>query len=458
MAHALIVDDDPPTRAALAEVAEMRGFSVATAGSLEEARSRLAEKAAAVVLIDLMLPDGKGLDLLEDFEGQPRPEIILITGHVTVDSAIDALRGGVLDYLPKPVDMPRLKTVLENVARTLALKEEITDLRGELRTLGRFGKLIGSSTAMQRVYDMMAKVAPTEATVLITGESGTGKEMVAQSIHELGLRRKHPFLPINCSAVPANLIESELFGHERGSFTGATQLHRGYFERASGGTLFLDEITEMSLDLQVKLLRVLETGLVSRIGGEDPIAVDVRVLAATNRSPESAVKDGRLRQDLYYRLNVFPLPLPPLRDREGDIELLAEYFLDRLNQEQGTSKRFGAEARRRMNRHPWPGNVREIRNVVQRAFIMADELIELDGLAEGASVSPSGEGAGTVEGIRVGSSLEEIERQLILATLDHCKGDKKMAAQMLGISLKTLYNRLNLYGSRGAVPASTTTG
>ena len=455
MPRALIVDDDSSTRAALAEVAELRGFTVSTAGSLAEARERLAEQAPDVVMIDLMLPDGSGPDLLKDFEGDSRPEIILITGHATIDSAIEALRTGVLDYLPKPVDMPRLKTVLANVARTLALKEEITNLRGELRKLGRFGKMIGSSPSMQRVYDMIARVAPTDVTVLVTGESGTGKELVANSIHELGTRRKQLFLPVNCSAVAANLIESELFGHERGSFTGATQLHRGFFERASGGTLFLDEITEMSLDLQVKLLRVLETGLLSRIGGEDPIPVDVRVVAATNRSPETAVKEGKLRQDLYYRLNVFPIALPPLREREGDVDLLADHFLERLNEEQGTSKHFGAEGRRRLDRYPWPGNVRELKNVIQRAFIMADHSIEFDGLGGGSLAPRSPEGAAVVGGIEVGSSLEDVERQLILATLEHCKGDKKLAAQMLGISLKTLYNRLNLYGSR---PVSTTGG
>ena len=228
------------------------------------------------------------------------------------------------DYLTRSIDLPRLKTVLANVARTLEYTSEIGVLRHELRKLGRFGPMIGASGAIQEVYDLIARVAPTEATVLVTGESGTGKELVAQTIQGLSRRRRGSFLAINCGAVSPNLIESELFGHERGSFTGAAQRHRGHFERASGGTLFLDEVTEMPMELQVKLLRVLESGQVLRIGGDQPVATDVRVVAATNRSPSQAVAEGRLREDLYYRLNVFPITLPPLRERPGDVTLLAE--------------------------------------------------------------------------------------------------------------------------------------
>ena len=311
--------------------------------------------------------------------------------------------------------------------------------------LGRFGRLYGSSTVMQDVYRMIEKVAPTEATVFITGESGCGKELVARTIHERSPRARGAFVAINCGAIPQNLIEAELFGHERGAFTGANRQHRGCFERAEGGTLFLDEITEMPLDMQVRLLRVLETGRFVRVGGDGEIRTNVRVLAATNRDALDAVRDGRLREDLMYRLAVFPIVLPPLRERDGDTELLAEHFLQNLNVEGGMSKRFSRAALTTIRAYHWPGNVRELKNAVHRAFIMAEEFVELDlsGLA-----CPAVEG----ECLRmpVGTSLAEMERQAIFATLDHCRGNKRRAAEMLGVSLKTLYNRLTAYQADGA--------
>jgi len=448
MPVALVVDDEPNSLSALAELVENEGFATVTAGTLAQARGRIGQTPPDVILVDLMLPDGSGLDLLQELDPAHRTEVILITGNATVDSAVAALRTGVLDYLTKPVDVRRLKTVLGNVSRTLALKEEIGNLRDELRQLGRFGKLIGNSAAMQKVYDLVVKVSPTEATVLLVGLSGTGKEVVAATIHELSRRRKQPFHPLNCGAVPPNLMESELFGHERGSFTGAAQMHRGCFERASGGTLFLDEITEMPVDLQVKLLRVLETGTIQRVGGDSLIDVDVRVIAASNRSPENAVKEGKFREDLLYRLNVFPITLPPLRERDGDIELLAEHFLAQFNREGGTSKQFSAAARRRMATHPWPGNVRELKNLIQRAYILAEDTIEMDQLPTTvAPVAPSGGDSNTPDGIKVGMSLSDIERFFILATLEQYGGDKRKAAEVLGISLKTMYNRLNNYAA-----------
>jgi DNA-binding NtrC family response regulator len=449
MPIALIVDDEAKALSAMTELVEKEGFSAMSAGSLAEARERLVQARPDVVLVDLMLPDGSGLELLQDIEPAKRPEVILITGYASVDSAVAALRTGVLDYLTKPVDIRRLKSALANVLRTLALKEEIGSLRDELRELGRFGRLIGTSPVMQKVYDLVVKVAPTDATVLLVGESGTGKEEVAATIHELGRRRSQSFLPVNCGAVPANLIESELFGHERGSFTGATQLHRGYFERVSRGTLFLDEITEMPLELQVKLLRVLETGTLIRVGGDEPIAVDVRVIAASNRSPEAAVKDGKFREDLLYRLNVFPIVLPPMRDRNGDIDLLSDHFLGQINREEGTSKKFGVAARRRMAAYSWPGNVRELKNMIRRAFILSDDVIEMDALPTSPSPPVSAVGAPSPENgsMQVGMSLADIERHFILATLEHFGGDKRKAAEVLGISLKTIYNRLNNYSA-----------
>ena len=448
MPQALIVDDEPTSVSAMAELVEKEGFTTTTAGTLADAKARLAQERPDVILVDLMLPDGNGLTLLDEMDPSRRAEVILISGHATVDSAISALRVGVLDYLTKPVDVRRLKAVLANVLRTLAFKEEVGSLREELRQLGHFGRLIGNSTPMQRVYDLVTRVAPTDATVLLVGESGTGKEEVAATIHELGRRKKQPFLPLNCGAVPPNLIESELFGHEKGSFTGATQMHRGYFERASKGTLFLDEVTEMPIELQVKLLRVLETGTLVRVGGDEPISVDVRVIAASNRSPEQAAKDGKFREDLLYRLNVFPILLPPLRDRNGDIELLAEHFLAQLNREESANKKFSAVARRRLNTYTWPGNVRELMNIVRRAFILAEESIELDGLPVAATTGVGASAGGsTPDAIRVGMSLAELERHFILATLEQYGGDKRKAAEVLGISLKTMYNRLNNYAA-----------
>ncbi len=442
MPHALIVDDDLSFLLGLAEVVGREGFSTATASSVAQARAEVAKQAPDVLLTDLQLPDGSGLDLLQENTGVGSPEVILITGHASVETAVDALKRGAADYLTKPVDFARVKMVLTNLNRTRELKEEIGSLSTELRKLGRFGPLIGAAGTMQKVYDLIARVAKTEATIVITGETGTGKELVAQTVHEQSRRHKEPFLPINCGAVSPNLIESELFGHERGSFTGADRVHRGYFERANRGTLFLDEVTEMPIELQVKLLRVLETGTVTRIGGSEQIKVDVRVIAATNRKPEEAVAQGKLREDLLYRLNVFPIELPPLRDRGDDIELLAEHFLNLLNKGEGTSKRWTATALERVRQHNWPGNVRELRNVVQRAYILAEDEIGPEALPLARGVD---ERTSSSLSVRVGMSIAEAERRLIIATLEGCGGDKKQAAETLKISLKTLYNRLNEY-------------
>ncbi|MEO5763697.1 MAG: sigma-54 dependent transcriptional regulator [Casimicrobiaceae bacterium] len=308
--------------------------------------------------------------------------------------------------------------------------------------LGRFGPLYGSSAAMQEIYQRIDKVAPTSATVLITGESGGGKELVARTIHERSRRSRGPFIAINCGAIPANLIEAELFGHEKGAFTGATRTRGGCFERAEGGTLLLDEITEMSLEMQVRLLRVLETGCYNRVGGDLELRNDVRIIAATNRDPHQAVRDERLREDLLYRLAVFPIVLPPLRDRDGDAELLAEHFLQLFNAESGTEKRLSRTAIGTIRTHHWPGNVRELRNAVHRAFIMADDVVEMD--LAGLACPPL---EGECLRVPIGTSLAEMERQAIFATLDHCAGNKRRAAEILGVSLKTLYNRLAAYQS-----------
>jgi two-component system response regulator AtoC len=441
MLKALLVDDDLAFVLGLADAVAAEGFVTRTAASLAEARSEIAKDMPDLLLVDLQLPDGNGMDLVKTLEAVARPEILFMTAHASIETAIEALRLGVADYLTKPVDFARIKMALANLHRTRELREEIGSLRGELRQLGRFGQLVGGAPLMQQLYDLIAKVAPTEVTALILGETGTGKEVVAETIHRLSRRRRSAFVPVNCGAVPGTLIESELFGHERGSFTGADRVHKGFFERASGGTLFLDEITEMPVALQVRLLRVLETGSVVRVGGSQPIRVDVRVIAASNRRLDEAVAGGSLREDLMYRLNVFPLELPPLRQRKEDIELLAEHFLDALNAEHGTAKRLSQAALDRLRLHSWPGNVRELRNVVQRAFILAEGDIRVATLPLGTSE----EAPGSDLGLKVGNSVAETERRLILATLEHCEGDKRRTAEILKISLRTLYNRLREY-------------
>lgn len=454
MPHALVVEDDADSLTALAELVGLEDFAVVTAQTLEEAREQLRAQLPDVMLIDLMLPDGDGMELLRDLDAPPRPDVVLITGHASLDTAVDALRMGATDYLTKPVDIARLKTILAHVRRSSELRSEVESLRGELRKLGRFGPLIGSSPEMAAVYDLIAKVAPTDATVMVTGDSGTGKELVAQTVHRLSRRRAAAFLPVNCGAVAQNLIESELFGHERGSFTGADRQHKGHFERATGGTLFLDEITEMPVELQVKLLRVLETGTLTRLGGEQPLAVDVRVIAATNRIPEEAVDEGKLREDLFYRLKVFPIALPPLRQRRQDIELLAQHFLNEFNQADGGAKRFSKATLDRLLMHHWPGNVRELKNVIQRAYILAHDEIGPDCLpaeiGAGAGANTAAAASGPVLHVSVGASMAETERRLILATLDRFQGDRRRTAETLGISLKTLYNRINAYKSEAA--------
>ncbi len=303
---------------------------------------------------------------------------------------------------------------------------------------------------MQRVHGLIRRVAPTEVPVFVTGESGTGKEIVAQTIHGLSPRRERPFLAVNCGALASSLIESELFGHEKGSFTGAHSRRLGYFERADGGTLFLDEITEMPLALQVKLLRALEAGTVTRVGATDATQVDVRIVAASNRDPLEAVARGALREDLFYRLSVFPIQLPPLRNRGADVTMLAQQFLDQLNAREGSAKRFTACALQGLAAAAWPGNVRELKNVVERAAILADDWIDRDDLPtlKAPMAAPNHGREGELY-FKIGSQLAEMERSLILATLEALGANKKKTAGVLGISLKTLYNRLNMYQGHG---------
>ncbi|MEO6191890.1 MAG: sigma-54 dependent transcriptional regulator [Thermoanaerobaculia bacterium] len=442
MPHALAVDDDPNFLSALAELIEGQGFTTNTACTLRDARSLVSHRTPDVALVDLYLPDGSGIELLKDLELGASTEVVLMTGHADVESAVQALRLGASDYLTKPLDIGRLKSILANVASIQPSAQTPSSSVTETQEVGRLGLLLGASPPMQALYEMLNRVAPTDASVFLIGESGTGKDLAAQTLHLLSRRAKAPFLPLNCGAISPTLIESELFGHERGSFTGAQRRHKGYFERAHTGTLFLDEITEMPIELQVKLLRVLETGAVVRIGGDQAVDVDVRVIAATNRDPLKAVQEGKLREDLLYRLQVFPVHMPPLRERGEDIQLLADYFLGQLNERQGTSKVWTEDSLDRLRTHSWPGSVRELKNVVHRAFIMADHEITPRCLPREV-----GGDSGSIRSLnfQVGSSIEDVERRLIMATLDAYAGNKRKTADILGVSLKTLYNRLNTY-------------
>ncbi|MBZ8140117.1 sigma-54-dependent Fis family transcriptional regulator [Rubrivivax gelatinosus] len=465
MHHALIVDDDVDSATTLRELVAGDRFTVAVAHTLRDARRQIALQQPDLVLLDLRLPDGSGMDLFSDPQLVANSEIVLITGHASLDTSIEALRLGAADYLVKPIVMRQLEGVLARFMKPSALKAEVETLNAGLAKSGQFGHLWGQSQPMLRVYEQISRVAGTAVTVFITGESGTGKEVVAQSVHDLSRRRQRPFLAVNCGAISPNLIESEIFGHEKGSFTGADRQHLGFFERASGGTLFLDEITEMPLELQVKLLRVLETGRFMRVGSTVSQEADVRIIAATNRPPHQAVAAGRLREDLLYRLNVFPIELPPLRDRLSDVGLLAQHFLDGINAQEGRKRSLSPAALEQLAQYPWPGNVRELRNAVQRAYVMAEgDVIDdqwLPRAAPGVALVPpapvavaAAEPAPSVPRMDVvtlpiGTSMAQAERALIEATLRHYKHQKERTAAVLGISLKTLYNRLKEYAADG---------
>lgn len=435
MPHVLIVDADAVSAGALRALLADEPWSYAVAASLRQAFMQIALQQPDWIISAHELPDGSGLELLEAVDGSEQPALALMSDQPSADQVIDAFRRGAADYLIKPIDARRLRQLLGS---------RKVRARGESVRSGPAPQLLGSSVVMQTLRDHIERVAPTEASVLLLGESGTGKELVAQNIHACSPRHRQPFLPVNCGAISPQLIESEIFGHERGSFTGADRQHKGYFERASGGTLFLDEVIEMPIELQVKLLRVLETGTFMRIGSNQELSTDVRIIAATNRDPEAAIAEGRLRLDLYHRLNVFPLRIPALRERGSDIEILARHFLDEFNAAHGTSKQMSSKALAALCHYHWPGNVRELRNYMQRTYILSDQMLEAPLLDAGPARCAA---TALTLAIPVGTSLADVDRKLIFATLELCGGVKKRAADLLGISLKTLYNRLEEYGN-----------
>lgn len=447
MHKALILDDDVRTRETLAQLVSEEGYRVETAADLAEARESIADLAPDLAIVDLDLPDGNGMEFVAELQNASEAEILILTGHGSVDTAVEALHSGVVDYLTKPVEPNRLLKALHTIGRTLELRSQVRALRKQLRDEGRFAGMVGQSAEMQSVFDLITKVAPSDSTVMVLGETGTGKELVARAVHELSRRAEQPFIAVNCAAIQETLLESELFGHEPGAFTGAAKRREGLFEQAHGGTLFLDEILEMPTDMQVRLLRVLESRTLRRVGGNKDISVDVRLVTATNKDPQQAIRDGTVREDLVYRLMVFPIHLPALRARAADIPLLAQHFLDLLAQLNGTSKRFTEGAMDRLSQHAWPGNVRELRNIIERAYILGEEAISEDCVILDGRESKDVTSSGDKVVVRVGTSIAEAEQNLILATLAALEGDKPRAAEVLGISLRTLYNRLESYGT-----------
>jgi DNA-binding NtrC family response regulator len=450
---ALLVDDDRSTLDALTTVVEKLGFSTIAVSTWADAKSELLRQRLDVALLDVFLPGGSGLDLLLEIPKERRPQVVLISGDESLCKAFTAMPMHELHFVQKPVDSQVLERTLGAVRRRCRTEEgapAVQPAHGPAR-------LLGDSPAMRRLRELIAKVAPLDMSVYIEGESGTGKELVARAIHELSSRSTQPFIALNCGALPETLIDSELFGYEKGAFTGAQRQKPGVFEQAHGGTLFLDEIAEMPVNLQVRLLRTLESRKLRRVGGEREIEVDARIVVATNRRFEKAIAEGLFREDLFHRLCVFPIATPPLRARPEDIEPLARHFLAEIEASNGRAKPLEPETLERIRSYRWPGNVRQLRNAIQRAYVVADQRITVDCLPPQVidfdiDVAPESDGGGDGQRVQleVGTSIADAERRLIEATLRSSSGDKRLAAEILGVSLRTLYNRLRQYAESGA--------
>ena len=447
----LVVEDEAATRLGLTELVGTWGFTTESAADGEEALQKVSSFRPTIIISDLVMPRMGGLELLRALKDEGTTlTIVILTAQGTVETAVEAIKEGAYDYLTKPIEPQRLKILLDKIVERQDTLREVKVLRRQLRDHGSFGSMIGSSAQMRKVYQVVEQAAPTSASVLIWGESGTGKELVAQTLHQISPRAQQPFVPINCAAIPETLLESEIFGHEKGAFTGASDRREGCFELADHGTLFLDEIAEMTPATQVKLLRVLQERKFRRLGGRQEESVDVRVIAATNVNPADAVKSGKLREDLYYRLNVFSIELPPLRQRKDDLPLLIQSFLAEFNTRNNKNvSALDPAAMRIMEQYGWPGNVREVRNVIERAVILSSgQFIETKHLPP--LVSGSSDAGKPTVSLAPGTTVEEAERRLILMTLEHTRDNKTRAAEILGISLKTLHNKLNKL--RGRVP------
>jgi len=449
----LIVEDEENERSGLAELVRAWGFETETAVDGVEALEKIASSSPGIVVTDLKMPRMGGMELLEQIAAQPQQiTVILLTAQGSVEAAVTAMKGGAYDFIEKPVNPTRLRNILQNAARIRGAERELEASRRKLRDVGVLGELVGASAKMQELFRLIELVAPSTASILITGESGTGKELVARTIHSLGSRKSKPFVAINCAAIPETLIESEIFGHEKGAFTGALERRTGCFELAEGGTLLLDEIGEMPIGTQAKLLRVLEDRKLRRLGSKTETSVDVRVLAATNKEPQEAVARGQLRNDLYYRLNVFNIHMPPLREHKDDLPDLVSALLRDMNEKHGRRVAGVSDGvMASFAAHSWPGNVRELRNTLERAVIVCEgAIIEARHLPPGfGDIMPRGpvQEANAIR-LGVGTTVDEAERLLILKTLEATHNNKTRAADILGISLKTLHNKLKEYGAQ----------
>jgi DNA-binding NtrC family response regulator len=437
----LIADDDAPMRDSCRSALEREGMAVAEATNGAEALQAVSEDGFDLVILDLKMPGTGGMEVLRQIQEQnPDTSVVVITGYATVDTAVEAMKCGAVDFLPKPFNRETLRVIVEKALKQNHLRRENKRLRRELGRMSDGAKIVGRTPQMERVFKLIEQVAPTDSTVLISGESGTGKELVARALHAHSRRAQEPFVVVDCATLVGTLFENELFGHAKGSFTGATSTTHGRFELADGGTLFLDEVSCIEAGMQQKLLRVLEEREFARIGSNETIAVDVRVIAATNTDLAAAVDDEKFREDLYYRLNVFPIDLPPLRDRKPDIPLLVEHFV-RLHA-QAREKQVTAvdeKAMEELMQHRWPGNVRELSNVIERAVVLAEDgHIGPQHLLYGRT-SPTGSDGAALR------TLAELEKQHIYRVLRHTDGNKKEAAEKLGIDRKTLYRKLRRY-------------
>jgi two-component system response regulator HydG len=450
----LVIDNDPAHAEAMADSLRSIGFECIVATSGPEGAALLGVGTYEIVITDLKMPEMGGLEILARVkEIQPDAEVVLVTGHGTIESAVEAMQRGAFNYLLKPLDLKQLRAVVENAARSQYLRRANAELHRRLDERFGFEGVIGNSPQMVDVVSKLQRIAPTDATVLIQGETGTGKELVAKAIHQNSPRKKRPFVPLNCAALSEHILESELFGHIRGAFTDASADRQGKFEYANGGTLFLDEVGDMPVPTQIKLLRVLESGEITRVGSNEPVHVDVRILSATNRDLEAAVESGAFREDLYHRLKVVTIRLPSLAERREDIPLLLDHFLKEHTKRHNKSiQGISTAARRRLLAYDWPGNVRQLRNVIESMVVVDfDGVLDLDDLPSELAPPADGEnhsgGAGGQDGLHdlVGKSLSELESLFIGKTLKVTGGNREEAAEMLGIGERTLYRKIKEY-------------
>jgi DNA-binding NtrC family response regulator len=443
----LVVDDEPAMREVLQMRLEEWGYQVRLASNGLEGREFVADYDPDIVISDVIMPECSGLELLRNLKGdRPDRPVILITAHGSVDMAVEAMKNGARDFITKPLDYANLKAILEVAKKEIRLRQGSKQLVSELDKGSGFHCFVGTSKPMREIYDLIKLLASSEASMLVTGESGTGKELVARTIHQLSARAGAPFIAINAAAIPEDLMESEIFGHERGAFTGATTIRPGCFELADRGVLLLDEIAEMPTALQPKLLRVLEDGRVRRLGGRQEFTFDVRVLAATNRDPRESVKEGTLREDLYYRLNVFTIRVPPLRSRKSDVPLLAQHFIREFNTKHGTQvQALRDDSLEILKNYAWPGNVRELRNVIERAVILARGEWILPAHLPPYLQDPRVDSTSQIV-LPMGITAAEAEKELILRTLEQTGNNKAEAARQLGLDVKTIRNKLRFYG------------